>query len=39
MVGGLLAAVALFLPLTVMAALALIASLLLVREGRPTCVI
>jgi MFS family permease len=34
LVGGLLAALAVFLPLTAMAALALIACLLLVREGR-----
>ncbi len=34
-VGGLLAAVAVFLPLTAMAALALVASLLLAREGLP----
>ncbi len=34
-VGGVLAAVAVFLPLTAMAALALVASLLLVRAGRP----
>ena len=37
-VGGLLAAVAVFLPLTAMAALALVASLLLAREGRPAAV-
>jgi MFS family permease len=34
-VGGVLAAVAVFLPLTAMAALALVACSLLVREGRP----